>query len=274
MNKHLDSEAYYEKSCTSHDACKYTESILLYKRAITSKPNHYDAHFQWGRNLTDNGIYDRSVIKHKEIVARNPTDYNAYYNLGVTLERKDEFLKAEIQYKKSLEINSSFQDACHNLAIALTKQAKYTEALEQYEKNIESNPDDSSTENCYGYLKFILGQYEEAIKSFDNAIQKDSQYSLPLINKSIVLHCLGKDELAAEVFKESIGKVGAEENWQKRLQKNVMIYQKELRRLMELSESDDLGEVNRDKLEINIKALQFIVNLLLNEQNKEEKDGQ
>jgi len=265
MNKNLDSEAYYEQGQRAHDSKRYNHSIINCKRAITTKSNHYLAHFLWGRNLVEKRASDTAIRKHREIISRNPMDSSPYHNLGIIFDRQERLSEAEIHYKKCIEIDSTIAEPCYNLAIVLTKLAKYTEALEQYEKNIRNHPHDSSTHNCHGYLKFTLGKYEDALESFEDAIRKDVEYSLPYLNKSLVLYCLGKLELAVEIFKQSLGKVASDEDWETRLKKNLRIYEGEVSRFQKILEGDDLGEIYQENLVLNIKALAFVVDLLRKE---------
>jgi len=264
MDKNLESEEYYNKGIEFFQDCDYNKSLVLSKRAITTKDNYYYAHFSWGRNLiSKDPSSNQALRKHKELISRDPTDGDAYHNLGVAFEEQERFLEAEMQYKKSIELDPINNiEAHHNLAIILTKQAKYTKAIEQYEENIKENPGDSSTYSCHGYLKFTLGKYEEAIKSFEKAISKDPDYSLPVLNKSLALYCMGDSELAVEVFKESLENLAEDEDWQTRFQEYLRIYEGELRRFKKTLESGDVGEIPRETLLRNIKALCFIVKLL------------
>jgi len=262
MNKNFDAEEYYQQGRGLFDNGQYDKSLVLCKRAITTQSDHYIAHFYWSRNLSSKSIYHKSIKKHKELISRDPIDSDAYHNLALAYEKQGQIFEAETQYKKAISINRSFYSSCLNLAIVLTKQAKYTEALEQYEENIRSNPNDSLNHNSYGYLKFILGDYGEAIKSYEEAARKTPNYSLPFINKSLALYCLGRSELAVEAFKESLDKVAENEDWKTRFEKNLGIYEGELKRFEGTLESGDLGEILRETLERNIKALGIIVDSL------------
>jgi len=203
--------------------------------------------------------YYNFLRKNKELISRDPTDCDVYYCLGLAFEKQEKLIEAEIQYKRVLKIDPYYNKSAHNLAIVLTKQGKYTEALEQYEKNIRETPDDSSNVSCYGYLKFILGKYEEAIESFEEAMRKDPNESMPVLNKSLTLYCLGRLEPAIEVFEEGLGKIGENEKWEARFEEDLGIYEGELRRFEETLGSGDLGEIPRETLVRNIKALCFIV---------------
>jgi len=270
MDTKVDSNAYYEQGRRSHCSKHYDKSTLLCKRALTTKSNHHLAHFLWGRNLIEQRVSDTAIRKHKEIISRNPSDQDAYYNFGWILEYQNKLPEAEIQYKKCLKLNSSHDDAHHNLTNNLTKQGRYKEALAQSDENLIENRNKSSKNNAHGYLNLILKRYEEAIKCFESALWKDPEYVLSIINKSIALHCLGKEELAVESLKRSLWEPGHDEDWQKRFQDKVFVYERELEKFEKILESKNLGEINRDHLVKNIKALSFIIDLL----NKEFKGEQ
>jgi len=270
MDKDLEAEAYWNRSRVSSTSYQFDQSILFCKRALTIKPNHYNAHFRWGSDLTGKGLYEKSVIKHHEVVCRNPKDHVGYNNLGLALEWQNKLFEAEIQYKKSLEIDPSYQISLHNMAVVLTKQRKYSEALQQFEKIIVAEDEESlaSAYSSYGYLKFLLGKPEEAIESFEKAIDKDSNLSLPYFNKALVLYCLGKQELFAEMFKKAFERFASSQGWRTRLQRTISIYTGELNSSIELLEDADFKEIKKEQLIINIKGFEFILDLLKKELTK------
>jgi len=267
MNRALDIEAYSSRSLDTFTSYQFDQSIIFCKRALTIKPDDYDAHFLWGSRLNGKDSYEKSIRKHKEVIYRNPKDYNAYNNYGLALERQNKLSEAEIQFKKSIEIDSSDQFSRHNMAIVLTKQRKFTKALEQFEKILLARDEESlaSTLTCHGYLKFILGQYEEAIESFEKAIRQDVNLSLTYFNKALALYCLRKQEFAVETFQGTLKRFACLQGWSIRLQKTILAYTGELSWLKELSEKDDLGEISREQLIINIKGLEYFLDLLKQE---------
>jgi len=260
MNRTLDAEAYVNRSGDSYDSWQFDQAIIFCKRALTMNPNDYDAHFQWGSNLNRMGSSGKSK-KHKSIICRDPINHRAYSNYGGTLENENRLPEAEIQYRKSLEIDPLYRNGSHNLAIVLTKQGKYTEALEQCEKDRRDHGEMNSY-NSYGYLKILLGKYEEAIESFDESINRRLEENLPFFNKSMALYCLGKNELAVETLREGFEKICGSRDFQQMMQNDLPIYKEELSRFEKLSESDDLGEIKKEQLVVIIKAIQFIIDSL------------
>jgi len=267
MDRNLDAEAYFRRSRDFQTLSQFDQTIIFCKRTLKIKPNHYNAHLRWGASLNDKDLYEKSAKKHKEIICRNLRSHIAYNNFGLALEKQNKLLEAEIQYRKSSEIDPSYQTCLHNLAIVLTKQRKYAQALEKFEKILLAGHQDSraSTLSCHGYLKFILGKYEEGIESFEKAIQQDSNLSLPYFNKALALYCMGKQELAIQVFQETLKKFANSQGWHTRLQRTIGIYNGELRLSRELFEDVSFGEINKEQLIINMKGLEFILNLLKQE---------
>jgi len=277
MDPNLDSKAYAARGLRYYHSSRYDKSILFFKRALKANPDFYPAHLNWVSSLYQKKAYRRAEEKGKRILCRNPMYLDAYYNLGVIFEKQRKWLEAEIQYKKCLEIDSSHKDAYHNLTKSLRKQGKYKEAVLQYDDSSREKKNTSNKDNSHGYLSLILGRYQESVRSFEKAIEKDSGFALPVINKSVALHCLGKEELPVETFKESFWKVDGDENWRKQFENGFSVCQAELKRFEKLFESESLGEINRDDLVRNIKAYEFIRDLLIQEllakalENTEEK---
>jgi len=211
---------------------------------------------------------DKTLRKWKELICRNPKDSRGYHLVGMILDLQNKYSEAEIQYRRSLKMNPSAQESCLGLAFILIKQGRYKEAEEQVEKK-HSEEYLPARYNLCGYLKFILGKYEESIENYEKAISREksgnSEESLPYFNKSMSLYALGKPELALKISQETLEKFTSSKNWHKNLQIYLLRYIKELNRFKDFSKNENLGENEKEQLIIKVRSMSFVVDLLKKE---------
>jgi tetratricopeptide (TPR) repeat protein len=83
-------------------------------------------------------------------------------------------------------------------------QGNYEDAVKAYDKAIENNSQGSDVWYYKGTVLAFQGNFEEAIKAFDKAIEIDPQFASAWYNKGLCLEILGKYEEAIEAFDKAI----------------------------------------------------------------------
>ena len=73
--------------------------------------------------------------------------------------------------------------AWSNKGAALFSQGKYDEAIASYDRAIEINPDYKQAWNNKGIVYFNMGKYSDAIVCYDRAIAIDPNYSEAIRNR-------------------------------------------------------------------------------------------
>jgi tetratricopeptide (TPR) repeat protein len=123
-----------------------------------------------------------------------------YYS-GGDFERATEIAEEIIERKTSASTSADwFQLGC-----CLNATAQYEEALTSYERAIELDPNNTFAHfNCGGVL-YRLGRYEEALTCCDRVIKIDKDQMIVRFNRGVVLTKLGRDEEAMASFDEFIG---------------------------------------------------------------------
>jgi pentatricopeptide repeat protein len=83
-----------------------------------------------------------------------------------------EYEKATNALAEALKIEGTNSKICNNFALALCKLGRYQEALEMFKKG----GDEAVAYNNIGYLYLIERKYDEAIKSFEKAIELNPRF--------------------------------------------------------------------------------------------------
>lgn len=91
-------------------------------------------------------------------------------HIGVALMESDNLLLAEKHFLRMVEIYPDFGEAHNKLATVQYMLGKYSAAIESCEKVTLANPHHFGAWNGAGLCKFQLGQFDEAIACFQNAL--------------------------------------------------------------------------------------------------------
>ena len=98
----------------------------------------------------------------------------------------------------------SFSAFAANNENSLTFQGNYEDAIKAYDKAIENNSQGSDAWYCKGAVLAFQGNFEKAIEAFDKATEIDPQFASAWYNKGLCLINLGNYEEAIKAFDKAI----------------------------------------------------------------------
>lgn len=124
-------------------------AVATYQAGIILDPNNYELHIALGDIHMAEYDLDKAIRAYCDAILLNPDDYRGYSKAGTALWEKD-YLE---------------------------------EALVAYHKSIELNPENSFAQNNLGILYLDgLGDAEEALEYFEEAIALNANYTLAYFN--------------------------------------------------------------------------------------------
>ncbi len=123
--------------------------------------------FETGRRLQDQGRYAEAEKYYRLAVKENPRSIPALTNLGVVLAREGKYPDAIAIYKSALKINPSITALKLNLAIANIQIGNCAEAAHWLQPVVEAAPDDRRSRQLLGICQLELGQFQQAVRSFE-----------------------------------------------------------------------------------------------------------
>ena len=77
-------------------------AIPLLQDVVSRQPNHWDAHYELGKAMLEQGKVEDAIQDLETSIRLHPTDY-AYYQLGVAYRRQgraNDAVQAMIMYQK------------------------------------------------------------------------------------------------------------------------------------------------------------------------------
>jgi len=167
---------------------KMDEAEEAYREALRVDPGFAEAHNNLGNLFLSQMRWQDAIDEYYEALMLNPQLFDAQSNLRFVephfLELNRRLEKARLQVKRAPKMSDSHKQ----LAMALRDYGDFTRAVESFETAYELAPDDKSLlkEVVLGHVH--LGtmsaqneEYDNAIKSFEEARELDSNAQEPLV---------------------------------------------------------------------------------------------
>ena len=147
--------------------------------------------------------YDEAEQAYRRALVIGPKYTSAWVNLGNLLSNNlQRYEEAEKAYRQAIEIDPKYTSAWVNLGNLLSNNLqRYEEAEKAYRQAIEIDPKRANDWDSLGCLQEELGQCENAMSSWEQALQIDSQYPHALNNRIKLRLSLGipTEELRADL---------------------------------------------------------------------------
>jgi tetratricopeptide (TPR) repeat protein len=148
-----------------------------------ANPNSPEAWFELGKTYYKDNQWDQAVAAFQKVIELNPAHQAAYANLGAAYHRLNQFDLATAQYKKALELKPDDGETVYNLAAVYLQQATggrqpdpnlLQQAVDQLNRARQLSPDAAEPYFGLGIAYMLLNQRNEAIKSFETFIARDT----------------------------------------------------------------------------------------------------
>ena len=124
---------------------------------------------------------------------------------GTKYYHTKDFYKA-IEYFEKVIYDPNYVSAWYNKGLALDSLGKFDEAIQSYDKAIEIEPYRVEPRLNKGYALGKLGKIEEEIRCYESAIAIDPNSALVWYNKGTAFDRLGKSKEAIECYEKAIQK--------------------------------------------------------------------
>jgi len=120
--------------------------ILLFGKCLSAQ-TAYES-LRAGDAAYDRSNYSKAEPHYRRVTEKEPANWNAAYNLGNSLYEQGKYEEAGKIFEKAVANapdNRSKADVLHNAGNALLKQNKFKEAIKAYEGSLRLRPGDPDT---------------------------------------------------------------------------------------------------------------------------------
>lgn len=169
---------------------KYPLALEEFQIVLQQDPRRTKARHLLGIAYLEAGQTDRAIAELSRALALEPGNVNSLTTLGQAYLQKKDFNRALVPLKKAQALDPQDAKVHRHLGMALAGLKRYPEALEAFMKA----GDEAQAYNNLGVYYFKDGQYEEAAKCFQRAL--DLRTTFYQEAKSNLLRALEKMHLA------------------------------------------------------------------------------
>jgi tetratricopeptide (TPR) repeat protein len=146
---------------------QYPLAIDEFQYVLAQDPRRAKTYHLLGVTFLESGRTDRAVHALKTATTLNPRQLSSLIALSKAYLERKEYRQAAASLKQAQALAPQSQKVNQLLGLALAGQKQYPQALEAFMKA----GDEAQAYNNIGVYYFIDGQYEEAAKCFQRALE-------------------------------------------------------------------------------------------------------
>jgi tetratricopeptide (TPR) repeat protein len=176
------------------------EALRSFKRALTYKPDLFDAYTQAAQMLIERGEADQALAIHDRALAANPGRAEPWINRGLALHATGRLDEAVASYDHALQIKPDSFEALFNRGNALAAFDRHTDAIASFDAAIAIKPDFAVPFVNRGNSLLKLARREDALASYEKAALLQSDLPAAHFGRALTLEELGRFQDAAVAF--------------------------------------------------------------------------
>jgi tetratricopeptide (TPR) repeat protein len=146
---------------------QYASAVQELQMAVSLEPDRVSARHLLGIAYLEAGQPGKAIVELRRAVGLDRRHIASCAALGQAYRELKDYRKAVDCLKQGLSLDPTNQKLNHQLGMALAGEKRYNEALEAFMKA----GDEAQAYNNIGVHYFVNGQYEDAAKCFQRAIE-------------------------------------------------------------------------------------------------------
>jgi tetratricopeptide (TPR) repeat protein len=167
-------EIYSDLGFVLYRQGKRQEAVESYESAIELDPDCASAHFNLAVALVAQNDLDGAALHYRE-ASRVKPNAQAYNGLGFVLSKQGRTQEAIEQLRAAIDADPDYTAAYNNLAAILVEEGRLQEAAANYRTSLAQRPS-AAIYNDLGVVLMRLGQTDDAVEAFRNAVGMDRGY--------------------------------------------------------------------------------------------------
>lgn len=163
------------------------KATSVYQRAVTLKPEDYDANLNLSACYFQEGKYELAEKYCREAIRIKPDSAAAHCNLGIIYDSQNRLWEAIKAYKDSLELDVHQPKTLLNLGSTYMRQNRMKEALHAFELAGEEAPKDAATWEQIGACHYQMKNMPKALEAYQKAATMNPSSSVAFRGMGVVM---------------------------------------------------------------------------------------
>ena len=173
-----NADVYFDIGITHRDQGDLRLAAIAYRRALSLRPDFWEAHSNLGVVLHDQGKLDEAIEEYRIAKGLNPSEASVRNNLGNTLCDKEDFDGAIAEFKDLYRQSPEWEGGHNCLARAYMAKRDYPSAIRELEAAIIANPAGAAEHRVLGQALLLSGRDAEAVKALRQAVALNPESGL------------------------------------------------------------------------------------------------
>jgi len=200
---------FYEKGQEAFASGDYENALHYFSQALEENPYKAEYYIEQGYALTELGREEEarsafsSAVVERDLELTRKNNKRARRAIGITYYEEGQYAEAKAYFEKALgetllpELNT---DIRMYLADALECEGAYDAAIQVYDTLLAECTGYGAGYRARGYMKYVLGNYEESLADYDEAIALEPENFDLYFGKYNVLEKLGREQEQKELL--------------------------------------------------------------------------
>lgn len=153
----------------------YRDAETLWRHAVASNPDAWDAEYNLGTLLMEQGKLGEAIPHLEATIRLNPEWFRAQTNLGIILARQGKFDEAARLFAEAVRLQPHSADGERSWGLVLAMQGKPDEAIAHLNRALDIDPRHLAAHYDLGLLLEAQDKLDAAISHYAAATQIDPQ---------------------------------------------------------------------------------------------------
>lgn len=206
MNDQDSPQSIIDLALSHHRANQLDDAERLYQQLLAAQPDHADAMHLLGVICFQRGQLDLAESLVRRSIELAPAD-SKFSNLGLIAKAEGNLPLAREAFERAYQLNSQSFATLSNLGITYLELQQFSNAEKLLRLALSLQPMHVETLNAFGNVLLALGNKDEAILKYRDAIRLQSNYETPYINLARVYISDQRFDFAYAVLIEGLQQV-------------------------------------------------------------------
>lgn len=191
-----------------HQQGNFREAEKGYKRVLAISPAHAEALFHYSKLAQQCGDLNAAEKLIKASINANGSAPASWLELGMVLRFQKDLKSAEEMFNKALSLSSpddpNHAVALNNLGTLMVELENYEESLDYFKRAVETAPTYNKAYKNYIVMLGEIGYSEDALENIENFIKANGKTAEMLAKKGSLLIAFGRFDEAQKSFEQAV----------------------------------------------------------------------
>jgi tetratricopeptide (TPR) repeat protein len=196
-------EAWLNRGVALRRLGRIEDALASYRSALEQRPGYPEAWYNIGVGRSEQGDHAQAAAAYERCLQLDPGRSRAWYNLGMQRVRMGDEAGALPAFEAAIAAQPQYASAWYNLAV-FQRKLGHPSAGASLDSVVTRFPENEKGWFNRGVYRADLGDLDEAIRSYQKAIEVEPGYVAAWNNLAGCLHDAGDEEGALAAFREAV----------------------------------------------------------------------